>query len=270
MTVWSACMFAFELDVLEVRLAALDPIVDRHVIVESTLTHTGRPKPLVFAENRDRFARWEDRIVHVVQDDPPEGDWAPADAQPFAESGSDHWEREHRQRDALSAALAAAADDDVILLTDCDEIPDPARAWTEGAGLARAGAVACPLLAMHVGRPSWRWPCAVPGTRTRLLTGRTLRQYDGSVDDATVGPNVIYGSNGAAGVGWHLAYMGGVDAIRQKLAWFAHQELNRAPYNQPNHIAHCLETGADLFGRPDRQSVRCPPEELPPRADLLW
>jgi beta-1,4-mannosyl-glycoprotein beta-1,4-N-acetylglucosaminyltransferase len=270
MTVWSACMFSFELDVLEIRLTALDPVVDRHVIAESTLTHAGHPKPLVFAENRDRFAEWDGKIIHVIQDDPPQGDWAPADAQPFAESASDHWGREHAQRDALSAALAAAADDDLILLSDCDEIPDPARAWNEGRELAEAGAIACPILAMHVGRPRWRWPHAVPGTRTRLLTGRTLRQYGGSVDDATVAPNLIYGSDGAAGVGWHLAYMGGIDAIRQKLAWFAHQELNRPPYNDSGHIAQCLETGADLFNRPDRQSIECPAGELPPRAGLLW
>jgi hypothetical protein len=259
-------MFGFELDVLEIRLATLDPVVDRHVLVESTLTHAGDPKPLVFSEHRDRFEPWNDKILHVVHDDPPRGAYAPAAAAPFTESDSDHWAREHLQRDALSAALAVADDDDLILLSDCDEIPDPARAWEDGERLARAGAIACPILAMHVGHPRWRWPQAVPGTRTRFLTGATLRQCDGSVDAATVAPNIIYGNNGAAGVGWHLAYMGGVDAIVQKLASFAHQELNRPPFNDPEHIARCLETGADLFGRPERRCAVCPHDELPPCA----
>ena len=38
--------------------------VDRFVVVEAPVTHSGLPKRLAFAENRQRFARWNDRVVH--------------------------------------------------------------------------------------------------------------------------------------------------------------------------------------------------------------
>lgn len=48
--------FFNELDVLEIRLRELDGVVDRFVLVEATLTHQGKPKPLLYAENKERFA----------------------------------------------------------------------------------------------------------------------------------------------------------------------------------------------------------------------
>lgn len=267
MTTYSLCMFAWELDILEIRLAVLDSVVDYHVIVESPMTHAGAEKPLVFHENRDRFAQYATKIEALTDDAPPEGAYAPVHAMAFAENGSDHWRREHHQRDALSSALASCADDDLILASDCDEIPDPARCWDNAESLARSGLIAQPVLALHSGRLRWRWPTAVPGTRTRFMTGQTLREHGYSIDAATNSPTVIIGNttNGdaAGGVGWHLAYMGGVEEIQRKLASFAHQELNTSPFNDAEHIERCLETGADLFDRPDRRCELCSPSDLP-------
>jgi hypothetical protein len=55
-----------ELDILELRLTELSPVVDRFVIVEANRTHKGTLKPLHYAENAQRFAEWKDKIVHVV------------------------------------------------------------------------------------------------------------------------------------------------------------------------------------------------------------
>jgi beta-1,4-mannosyl-glycoprotein beta-1,4-N-acetylglucosaminyltransferase len=48
-----------ELDMLEIRMREYAPFVKIFVIVESPMTHAGRPKPLFFAEQRQRF----DKIV---------------------------------------------------------------------------------------------------------------------------------------------------------------------------------------------------------------
>ena len=45
--VFDCFQFYNEFDVLEIRLAELDPLVDHFVIVEATHTHTGKPKPLL-------------------------------------------------------------------------------------------------------------------------------------------------------------------------------------------------------------------------------
>jgi beta-1,4-mannosyl-glycoprotein beta-1,4-N-acetylglucosaminyltransferase len=105
--------FFNELDVLDIRLSELDGLVDHFVIVEATRTHTGKPKPLYYAENRTRFDRYAHKIIHVVVDD-------------FPYEASDHWGREIFQRQAIVRGLAEARPDDLIITSDCDEIPKPA------------------------------------------------------------------------------------------------------------------------------------------------
>jgi beta-1,4-mannosyl-glycoprotein beta-1,4-N-acetylglucosaminyltransferase len=101
--------FFNELELLEIRLEELAPVVDRFVIAESPLTFTGRPKPLHFRDKKARFAAFADKIIHIV-----------ADEQPITESP---WDREWYQRNALQRGIADAAPDDLILLSDIDEIP---------------------------------------------------------------------------------------------------------------------------------------------------
>ena len=60
MRVFDAFPFFNELEMLEIRLNVLDDVVDRFVLVESTLTFSGRPKPLWYADHRARFARCTD------------------------------------------------------------------------------------------------------------------------------------------------------------------------------------------------------------------
>jgi len=105
-------MFPFnnELEMLDIRLGEMADWVDHFVIVESNLTFSNRPKPLHFLENRDRFSRYSEKIVHVVADRPP----------PHVNSS---WPREYYQRDmALSGLAGLVAEDDLILNSDVDEI----------------------------------------------------------------------------------------------------------------------------------------------------
>ena len=108
--VWDAFLFCNELDLLEARLVELDSAVYRHVLVEAPVTFQGNPKPLHFAENKERFAPWEDKIIHIVAD--------PGDC-------ADHWAREHAIRDAVPQGLHELADDDIFMYGDVDEFPYP-------------------------------------------------------------------------------------------------------------------------------------------------
>ncbi len=110
--VYDCFTFFNELDVLDIRLAELDMLVDYFVIVESTRTFTAKPKPLYYAENRKRYDRYAHKIIHVVVDD------LPLDA-------PTHWIREWHQRDAILRGLSTARPDDRIIVSDCDEIPKP-------------------------------------------------------------------------------------------------------------------------------------------------
>ena len=107
-------LFHDELDMLECRLVEIGDLVDYVVIVEADVTFRGEPKPLWFAEHRDRFHHWADRIVHLVIDDLPGLDVEP-----------DPWVREDAQRDRTLRALADLdlAAHDIVLHGDVDEIP---------------------------------------------------------------------------------------------------------------------------------------------------
>ena len=112
--------FYNELDTLEIRLNTLKDAVDKFVLVETSWTHTGRPKDYVFESNRDRFKPFLDRIIHVKLSDadlPP----LPADASEIHRS----WIRENTQRNAIAKGLAQAEPDDVLIISDLDEIPSP-------------------------------------------------------------------------------------------------------------------------------------------------
>jgi beta-1,4-mannosyl-glycoprotein beta-1,4-N-acetylglucosaminyltransferase len=121
--VYDCFIFSRELDLLEIRLNELSPVVDVFVLAESPLTFQGEPKPLVYRENRERFAPFADRIRHVVVGDMPAG-----------AAGRDHWRRQSHQRNALAAGLDDARPDDVVLLSDVDEIvrATTLRAVTDG------------------------------------------------------------------------------------------------------------------------------------------
>ena len=67
--VYDCFQFFNELDILKIRLNVLAPVVDRFVISEATETFSGIKKPLYYEENKELFAAFQDRIIHVVVDE---------------------------------------------------------------------------------------------------------------------------------------------------------------------------------------------------------
>lgn len=64
--VYDCFPFFNELDLLELRLRELSPVVDKFVLVEATRTFQKKEKPLVFEENKNRFSSFLDKIEHIV------------------------------------------------------------------------------------------------------------------------------------------------------------------------------------------------------------
>ena len=215
-------MFNDELDVLECRLTELQDVDVIHVLVEATLNHRGAPKPLYYADNRSRFAAWQDRIVHVIVNDLDPHD--PSD-----------WGRENAQREATFRGLADAGPDDVIIHSDCDEILKPdaihaAMQITDG-GLRfrlRHFIFACDW--EIIGGELWDKPAA---TRLRNVGRFTdLRRTNNfpKVED----------------MGWHLSFFGGPDAIRRKMTADCHPEVRPAVLQYVDD-GRCWEKGEFPF-----------------------
>ena len=110
MPVWDCFIFYNELDILERRMHYLDSVVDYFVIVESSVTHKGTPKPSFYQDNKARYARWSHKIRHIwVDDNPMDSD--------------DAWVRENHHRQGIRRAIVDAEPSDYILVSDVDEIP---------------------------------------------------------------------------------------------------------------------------------------------------
>lgn len=113
-----AFLFYNELDILETRLKLLENVVDKFVLVESLETFVGNTKPLFFSENKDRYARWIDKIIHVIVPKMPWGDIN-------EENDEDKFCIEKHQRHQIVKGLAEIPDDAIVLISDVDEIPHP-------------------------------------------------------------------------------------------------------------------------------------------------
>jgi hypothetical protein len=254
--------FNDELDVLEIRLATLDPVVDLHVIAEAPVTHTGEPKPLHLRRHWGRFEPWHEKIKLVTVEDMPSGTQVSEPRKLLEDSNSDCWRREKHQREALMRGLPELCNTETILLSDLDEIPHPG-VFDSAARAARGGVISAPRLAMHVGAMRWRWPRPLPGIARFFSSDMLWHSYGGDLEAIRLAKALDFDMAGEP-AGWHMAYLGGVNAVKRKLASNAHHEANRAPFNDSAHIADCLLTGADLFDRAGRQCVPSSEEEWPP------
>jgi hypothetical protein len=199
MSVVDCFLFSDELDMLECRLHELGEVVDWFVLVEGDRTFQGDPKPSVYDTNRGRFAKWSDRIVHVIAELPD----------------GDAWSRERAQREAIFDGLQALPleADDTIVLSDVDEIWRPSIRVSD---LPRPFAVLSQTMYVH--NLGWRHPDRWDGpvvTHVEDLPPtfdilRSCRLHERP-------PRVLDG-------GWHLSWFGGDDASRRKQFSFSHTE----------------------------------------------
>ena len=119
-------MFFDEEMLLELRLNTLDKFVDKFVIVESAYTHSGKEKKLIFDINK--YPKFKEKIDYIIVRDLPQG---------IEQIGNDDsnleitnkeimnaLRRENFQRNAIKRGLINANDNDWIIISDLDEIPD--------------------------------------------------------------------------------------------------------------------------------------------------
>ncbi len=249
--IYDCFQFFNELDILKIRMNVLKDVVDRFVISESTVTFSGKKKPLYYAENREMFAEFEDKIIHQVVDDTP-------NVNPF--------ERDSFQKCAVKRPLEKLCkDDDIIIFSDVDEIPNPETLQqvisnmdkskiynmaqrnfycfmnveeTSGSLLSVTGEFD------HVGKHQWLGTkvCAYSLIKEKNMTTEELRNPDKKAFGVRV-------ENG----GWHFGYMARRkgedinDAVAYKIRSAAHQELNNL--NTMLRLKGRIKHSKDLFGR---------------------
>jgi beta-1,4-mannosyl-glycoprotein beta-1,4-N-acetylglucosaminyltransferase len=119
-------MFFDEEMLLDLRLNILDKFVDQFVIVESSYTHSGKEKKLIFDINK--YSKFKEKINYIILKDPPErieeinnGD---SEGEISRKEILNALKRENLQRDTILNGLKDADKNDWIIISDLDEIPD--------------------------------------------------------------------------------------------------------------------------------------------------
>lgn len=209
MKIYDCFTFYNELDLLELRLRETYDHVDVFVIAEATHTFQGKEKPLFLKENWDRFAPWHDKIrrIEITDLDP----------------AANPWDNEAASREHLKEGLYDAEELDIIVLSDCDEILRPAALDIMRNGNRAVYGTRMPLFYFRLNylqvHPTQWWNGA-SAVRFKLLQGmeqlRKMRHSIGIQENSVI-----------MHAGWHFGWMGDDVKAREKIASFAHSELNK-------------------------------------------
>jgi len=240
MAIYDCFQFFNEEHILDLRLNILNKFVDFFVFVESTSDHQGNPKKLNF--DLKKFKKYSDKIIYVVVDDTAEAIKKP-------HLGGESLVEQH-QRNSLMRGLNNCNDNDLIILSDVDEIPDPnkinlfnkknkyavfsQKMFNYKLNLLNEtesgwhGSKAC--LKKNLKSPQW-------------LRNLKFKTYPFWRLDKIRNLQII--ENG----GWHFAYLQNPENISKKIRSFAHGEFNNENFANEENIKEKIKMGKDIFDR---------------------
>ena len=126
MKIFDCCMYFDEEMVLDVRLNTLDKYVDYFVIVESSFTHKGDKRNLKF--NPKKFEKFKNKIIYLTYNNEPDGIELVKEKDNHDIKSAKYIlnaaKRENGQRNFINKGINNAEDNDIILISDVDEIPN--------------------------------------------------------------------------------------------------------------------------------------------------
>jgi hypothetical protein len=223
--IFDVFMLRNELDMLEARLDYFEkyPYV-LHVLVEAPVTHRGWPKPLNFSENKERFKKWEYRLLPLVCES----------TEPV---GMSAWQREHIQRDYAQGCISPTAQD-TVLISDVDEFPSEEFMYSGLPNVKTPRVTLNQKLNMYA--VDWEVPvehaCQVAVTGDELAGTSLSSLRDGRLSYPRYD-----------GGGRHITWLGGQEEQAYKLAVTCHEEM-RTDERYRIASGECYRTGIHHAG----------------------
>ena len=215
MRIFDCILFNQEHDMLECRLSEIGEVVDKVIIVESSTTFMGQPKP--HGIDLDRLYKWRDKIHYeTFEPNPHQLGWA----------------AEHAQRDHLFVALQhfSPEAEDIVTVAACDEIWNPAD--------------------IEILKEGWRgylMKRLVMSAYWRLSDEHTM--VAGPYGQRAGGAQHIRSNRERLPnlrSGWHVSWMGGPEWAANKMRSFSHQDLMVA--NPEEFMAENYQWGRSIRG----------------------
>ena len=252
------CFMYFDEDVvLDLRLNTLDQYVDYFIIVESTFTHKGDKRSLKF--NYKKFDKFKNKIIYLVYDKQPKG------IEVVNENDSEDEKsrkyilnaalRENGQRNFIQNGLNKAEDNDIILISDVDEIPNLSEVNFNNISekiIMFHQDMFCYKFDLKI--PNFKWTGTKACAKKNLLSPQWLRnikdkkyplfKFDILFSEKKY-RNIKFIDNG----GWHFSNIKSAEEIEYKLKSFLHHlefDLKPLSVEQINKIMKKKQTLHDL------------------------
>ena len=232
MKIFDCFMYNNEELILNLRLKYLNKSIERFIIVESEFDHQGNKKKLNF--DISKFSKYKNKIEYLVISNFPKN--------------LGNWERENFQRNYLSNGLHAASDDDYILISDVDEIPNLLQIndiENHKYTVFKQKNLFYKFNLLNKTIPDWYGSkiCKKKYLKSpQWLRKQKVKKFS-LLKFYKIKWNVI--ENG----GWHFSYLMTPKMIKEKLESFAHSEYNSEFYTNKSHIEELIAKKKDLFGR---------------------
>lgn len=268
-------MFFNELDVLEIRLAELYDKVDYFVLVEAPFTHSGKPKPLYYQENKNRYKKWNDKIIHIVCPWPKRriGDsffeWMEKKfpyktlSKIYLKLSLGRRKVEEYQRDKIMNGLSEADNRDIAIVSDVDEIIKTKTILSIRKILNKNPEQIIKIeQKMYYyflnGFSKENWAAAKASsveilrngiTPDYLRIGTKMQRIFNALGRNMYKKEVIL-SNG----GWHFSYVGGIAQIIKKIESISHFEHDIHKLKDKKLILTKIKNGENIF--PGQPKVR--------------
>ena len=238
-----AFIFFNEKELVELRVKYLNSIVDYFVVIEANITHQGKKKDWNFPKILDRnLKEFSSKIqYHQLNIDPEK---IKNEESFIVENlkGDDAWRIENFQRNYIKTACKKFSDKDILIISDVDEIPSKNKLeFILSCDFTKIAPIALEQHLFHLDcnylrLESWRGSIVTTMQICNVFSPQQLR---------TARNKISHFSDS----GWSLSSFGGFEGVKRKFEAFTHKEYNNEKFINPEHIANCQKTGADLFHR---------------------
>ena len=251
-------LFFQELDLLEIRLEYLYPFVDHFIIIEAKQSFKGSPKRFIFEQNRERYKKYLDKIIyHKIEDIhfsyeglikflEKSNSKARKNISKFIKK-HEYYDKNNLSyildtyhRECIHIALYNnCKDEDIILLSDLDEIPsfEIVKMLREKNSLTDFSVFVQHEFQYYLNnyaKNNWFGTIAAPYKIIKDYSFNQLRKNSKRF-------KIISNS------GYHFTSIGNKKAIINKIENWGHQEFNHIIIKE--NIEENIKNGKDIFYR---------------------
>ncbi len=238
MAIYDCFQYFNEDHMVDLRMNILSEYVDFFVISESTRTHQGKEKKLNF--DKKKFKKFESKIIYVVAE-------YSKDKKYDNHIGGESLIEQH-QRNSISDGLINANENDLIILSDSDEIPDLSKlneikkntkytAFSQSMFMYK-------LNLQNLNESNWIGSKACLKKnfpKPQNLRDLKFKKYPfWRIDKLNL--QIIKG-------GWHFSFLQSPSDISKKIKSYSHGEFNLEENTDENKIRQKIKDNVDIFGR---------------------